>query len=91
MTITLEDMRTNENNVNVETMMEIVNDLWDAFNKLRHADIVEQGMINDYDVERFQNWTKTNDYNTIDKYLPNSTTQLAEIIRYCENKQMVFA
>lgn len=91
MTITLKDMYNKPNDVNVETIMEIVSDLWDAFNKKRHANIVESGLVNDYDVEKFQNWTKQNGYDTISKYLPNSTTQLSEIIRHCINKNTTLA
>lgn len=91
MTITLKDMYNKPNDVNVETIMEIVSDLWDAFNKKRHASIVESGLVNDYDVEKFQNWTKQNGYDTINKYLPNSTIQLSEIIRYCIDQNAVLA
>lgn len=91
MTITLEDMYNKQNDVNVETIMEIVSDLWEAFNKKRHAGIVESGLVNNYDVEKFQNWTKQNGYETISKYLPHSTTQLSEIIRHCINKNTTLA
>ena len=91
MTITLEDMYNKPNDVNVEAIMEIINDLWDAFNKKRHAGVVESGLVNDYDVEKFQKWAQQNGYDTINKYLPNSTTQLSEIIRYCIAQNAVLA
>lgn len=83
----LEQIKKHTTDVKVECVSEIICDLWDNFMNEEHADVVQRGMIDDYDVEKFQKWASKGGYTILTQYLPKSSTRLTEIIKFCLNQK----